>query len=44
MLKIAKKGNGSNFLLTILYWYMPYSIQRLIFTNTPSSDYKFWIY
>ena len=44
MLKIAKKGNGSNFLLTILYWYMPYSIQKLIFNNTPSSDYKFWIY
>ena len=43
LLRLIKRGQGSGWLLNILYWYMPNVIIKTILRFTPASNHREWI-
>jgi len=37
-----KKGQGSSFLLNVLYWFLPGVIMSAVFKTLPTSSIRYW--
>ena len=38
-----KKGNAPNFLLVLMYWYLPHTFTKHFIKNLPESHRRYWV-
>lgn len=43
LIRKLKRGKGSSYLLSLLYWFLPRSISSLFLWALPPSYYRYWI-
>lgn len=41
--RALKRGKGSGWVLSVLYWHLPAGLMRVLLKGTPKSQYREWI-
>lgn len=42
-LRFIKRGEKPQFLLVLMYWYLPHAVTRFLLPNLPASHHRIWV-